>query len=85
MSFTSQPGCPEMKYGIRYCSLPASSEYFSNSSLKRTNISLPGFFITFTTPGEMCSGAIFKCPPTWFATSSRMYSSPWASSAKARS
>src|SRR6266446_215274 len=53
MSFTSQPGWPEMKYGTRYCSLPESTEYFSNSSLKRTNISLAGFFITFTTPGEM--------------------------------
>ena len=85
MSFTSQPGWPEMKYGTRYCSLPASSEYFSNSSLKRTNCSLPGFFMTRTTPGEMCSGAILRCPPTWFPTSSRMYSSPRFSSAKARS
>src|SRR3954469_18182513 len=82
MSFSSQPGWPEMKYGTRYCSFPASSLYFSKASLKRTNWSLPGFFITRTTPGEMCSGAILRCPPTWLATSSRMYSSPCFSSAE---
>ena len=34
MSSSVVPGCAAMKYGIRYCSLPASFEYFSNISLK---------------------------------------------------
>ena len=33
MSSSVVPGCAAMKYGIRYCSLPASFEYLSNSSL----------------------------------------------------
>ena len=36
MSWSLVPGCAAMKYGIRYCSLPASFEYRSNSSLKRS-------------------------------------------------
>ena len=36
MSSSVVPGCAAMKYGIRYCSLPASFEYFSNICLKRS-------------------------------------------------
>ncbi len=34
MSSSVVPGCAAMKYGIRYCSLPASFEYLSNSCLE---------------------------------------------------
>ena len=36
MSSSVVPGCAAMKYGIRYCSLPASLVYFSNICLKRS-------------------------------------------------
>ena len=36
MSSSRVPGCAAMKYGIRYCSLPASFENLSKSSLKRS-------------------------------------------------
>jgi hypothetical protein len=36
MSSSVVPGCAAMKYGMRYCSLPAWREYLSNSSLKRS-------------------------------------------------
>jgi hypothetical protein len=36
MSCSVEPGCPEMKYGTRYCSLPASSLAHENCSAKRS-------------------------------------------------
>jgi hypothetical protein len=36
MSFSVEPGWPEMKYGTRYCSLPASSLAHANCLAKRS-------------------------------------------------
>jgi hypothetical protein len=36
MSSSLVPGCAAMKYGIRYCFLPASADAASNICLKRS-------------------------------------------------
>ena len=74
MSSSVVPGCAAMKYGMRYCSLPASREYRSNSSLNRPYVPMPGFIMCASGPASVCSGAIFRYPPVWCCASSRTYS-----------
>ena len=57
MSLSVEPGWPVMKYGTRYCSLPAFSLAWQNACAKRSYVSIPGYFIFSSTRGLLCSGA----------------------------
>ena len=61
MSSSVVPGCAAMKYGIRYCFLPASFEYWSNSSLNAiVGADAPASSSCCSGPSSVCSGAIFR-------------------------
>src|SRR5678816_1385935 len=75
MSSTDDPGWLAMKYGTTYCSLPARSEAARNFAANVSNAAWLGFFISDSTRSDVCSGATFRCPPTWCFTCSSTYSS----------
>ena len=74
MSSSVEPGWPVMKYGTRYCSLPAFSLDWQNACAKRSYDWMPGFFIFASTLSFECSGATESCPPVWCLASASMNS-----------
>ena len=60
MSRSVVPGWAAMKYGIRYCFLPAFSDASLNKRLNFSKLAIPGLSIFESGPSSVCSGAIFR-------------------------
>mgnify|MGYP003693654265 CR=1 FL=1 len=67
MSATVEPGWLAMKYGTRYCSLPARFDAALEALGELLEGVLRGLLHQRRAPrSETCSGATFRCPPTWW-------------------
>ena len=72
MSSSVEPGWPLMKYGTRYCSLPASS-LAQAERLGEALVALDAGLLHLVehVAASLCSGATESWPPVWCCASSR--------------